>query len=83
VPAKQGSTHHCNVPRHTSIRDMHVAFQVTYVYNYITKLCRRQAEIIHNHENENVCNIGQGDTPYRKYKRLKLGGSQLYDRSSV
>jgi hypothetical protein len=44
--------------RHTSIRDMHVAFQVPYVYDYITKLSRRQAEIIHNHENENVRNIG-------------------------
>jgi hypothetical protein len=72
-----------NFPRHTSIRDMHVAFQVPYVYDYKTKLCRRQAEIIHNHENENVRNIGQGETPYRKYKRLKLGGGHLYDRSSV
>jgi hypothetical protein len=47
---------------------MHAAFQVPYVYDYITKLCRRQAEIIHNHENEYVCNIGQGETPHRKYK---------------
>jgi hypothetical protein len=70
-------------PRNTSTRDMHVAFQVPYVYDYITKLCRRQAEIIHNHENENVRNIGQGKTPYRKYKRLKLGGGHLYGRSSV
>jgi hypothetical protein len=58
---------------------MHVAFQIPYVYDYITKLCRRQAEIIHNHENENVRNIGHG----RKHKMLKLGGGQLYDRSSV
>jgi hypothetical protein len=49
-----------NFPRHTLIRDMHVAFQVPYVYDYITKLCRRHAEIIHNHENENVHNVGQG-----------------------
>jgi hypothetical protein len=62
---------------------MHVAFQIPYVYNYITKLYRRQAEIIHNHENENIRNIGQGDSPHRKHKRLKLGGSHLYDRSSV
>jgi hypothetical protein len=32
-----------NFPRHTSIRDMRVAFQVPYVYDYITKLSRRQA----------------------------------------
>jgi hypothetical protein len=36
---------------------MHVAFQVPYVYDYMTKLFRRQAEIIHNHENENVRNM--------------------------
>jgi hypothetical protein len=72
-----------NLPNCTSVRDMHVAFQISYVYNYITKLCRRQAEIIHNHENENVRNIGQGETPHRKHKRLKLGGGKLYNHSSV
>jgi hypothetical protein len=34
-----------NFPKHTSIRDMHAAFQVQYVYDFITKSCRRQAEI--------------------------------------
>jgi hypothetical protein len=72
-----------NFPRHISIRDMHIAFQVQYVYDYITKLCRRQAEIIQNDENENVRNIRQGETPRRKYKRLKLGGGHLYNCSSV
>jgi hypothetical protein len=62
---------------------MHVAFQIPYVYDYITKLCRKQAEIIHNHENENERNSGQGETPHRKHKRLKLGGGHLYNRSSV
>jgi hypothetical protein len=56
---------------------MHVAFQIPYVNDYIIKLSRRQAEIIHNHENENVRNVGQGETPHRKYKRLKLGGGQV------
>jgi hypothetical protein len=72
-----------NLPRCTLVRDIHVAFQIRYVYDYITKLCRRRAEIVQNHENENVCNIGQGETPHRKHKRLKLGGGHLYDRSSV
>jgi hypothetical protein len=36
-----------------------------------------------NHENINICNIGQGKAQHRKYKRLKLGGSQAYDRSIV
>jgi hypothetical protein len=64
---------------------MHVGFHFPYVYDYtrITNLCRRQPEIIHNHESENVRNIGQGETPHRKYKQLKLGGGHLYDRSSV
>jgi hypothetical protein len=59
-----------NFPRNTSVRGMSVALQVPYVYDYIT-----QAELIHNHENENVRYIGQGDSPHRKYKKLKLGGA--------
>jgi hypothetical protein len=49
-----------NFPKHTSVRDKHKAFHMTYVYVYITKSCRQQTEIIQNHENENVCYIGQG-----------------------
>jgi hypothetical protein len=48
----------------------------------ITKLCRKQAEVIWNHENEHVHGTGQGEARHRKYKRLKLGGGQAYDRSS-
>jgi hypothetical protein len=72
-----------NLPMRTLVREMHVVFQIPYVYDYITKLYRKQAEIIHNHENENVHKIGQGETPHRKHKRLKLGGGHLYNRSSV
>jgi hypothetical protein len=53
------------------------------MYDYIMKLCRQQAEVIQNLCNENVRNIGQGGANHRKYKRLKLGGGQAYDRSSV
>jgi hypothetical protein len=62
---------------------MHVAFQIPYVYDYITKLCRKQTEFIQNNENENVHYSGQGEARLRKYKRLKLGGGHLYDCSSV
>jgi hypothetical protein len=48
----------------------------------ITKSCRQQAEVIQNHENANVHNIRQGEPWHRKYKRLKLGNGQAYDRSS-
>jgi hypothetical protein len=51
--------------------------------DYITKLCRQQAEVTQDHSNENVRNIGQGEANQRKYKSLKLGGGQAYDRSNV
>jgi hypothetical protein len=65
------------------VLDMLVAFQIPYVYDYITKSCRQQAEVIQNHENKDVRYIGQGEAPHRKYKRLKLGGGHVYDCSSV
>jgi hypothetical protein len=40
-----------------------------YIYNYIRKLCRQQAEVIQNHENANVRNTGQGA---RNIRRLNL-----------
>jgi hypothetical protein len=71
-----------NFPRCLPFRDLHTAFNLPYVYDYITKLCRQQAEGIQNHENEHVRSIGQGEARRRKYKRLKRGGGQAYDRSS-
>jgi hypothetical protein len=48
-----------NFPRRTPVRDLHMAFKLPYilVYDYVTKLCRQQAEVIQNHENANVRNI--------------------------
>jgi hypothetical protein len=66
----------------TSVRDMHKAFHIPHVYDYITKSCRQQAEVVANHENENVRYIGQGEARHRKYKRLKLGDGHVYDCSS-
>jgi hypothetical protein len=42
-----------------------------------------QAEVIQNHENENVRIIGQGEAQHRKYKRFTLDGGHLYGCSSV
>jgi hypothetical protein len=53
------------------------------VYDYIIKSCRQQAEVIQNHENENVCYIGQSEAQHRKYKRLKLGGGHVCDRCGL
>jgi hypothetical protein len=58
------------------VRDLHTTFNLSYVYGHITKLCRQQAEVIQNHENEHVISIGQGEARHTKYKRLKLGGRQ-------
>jgi hypothetical protein len=46
-----------NFPRRTRVRDFHMAFKIR---DYITKLCRQQAEVIQNQDNENVHDIGQG-----------------------
>jgi hypothetical protein len=72
-----------NLPRRTHVRDLHMAFKLPYMYDfdYITKVCRQQAEVIQNHDNENVRNIGQGEPRHRKYKRLKFGRGQTYNRS--
>jgi hypothetical protein len=45
-------------------------------------MAQHEATIPVDHVNPNVRNIGQGEAQHRKYKRLKLGGGQAYDRSS-
>jgi hypothetical protein len=48
-----------NLKRSTMTGDLHVEFKIPYIYDFVTKLCRQQTEIIQNHENINVLNIGQ------------------------
>jgi hypothetical protein len=69
-------------PRCTPVRELHMAFEVPCIYDYVPKLCRQHAEVIQNYENGNVRDIGKGEARPRKYKRLKLGGCQAYDHSS-
>jgi hypothetical protein len=61
---------------------MLIFFQIPFVYDFITKLCKHQAKVIQHHEHIHVRNIGQGEARHRKYKTLKLGGGQAYDRLS-
>jgi hypothetical protein len=61
-------------PTRTQVRELHMAFQAQYIYDYTTKLCMQQAEVMQNHENENVRDIGKCEARQSKYKRLKLGG---------
>jgi hypothetical protein len=59
-----------------------LAFKIPYVYDYITKLCRMLAEVILSPVNPYVRGTGQGEARHMKYKGLKLGGGQAYDRSA-
>jgi hypothetical protein len=40
-----------SLPRCTPVGDLHTAFTLPYMYDYITKLRRQQSEVIQNHEN--------------------------------
>jgi hypothetical protein len=53
-----------------------------HVYDYIRKLCKQQAEVVQNHENEHIRNIGQGKASHGKYESLELDSDKAYDCSS-
>jgi hypothetical protein len=67
----------------TPVRELRMSFQMPYTYDYTTKLCRQQAKVVQNRENENVHSIGKDETRARKYKGLKLGSGQACWHSSV
>jgi hypothetical protein len=48
-------------PRRTPFCDLHTTFNLLYVYNYIIKFFREQAEVIPNHKNEHVPGVGQDE----------------------
>jgi hypothetical protein len=58
--------------------DLHVAFEVC---DLITKLHKKQTELIRNSENENVHRIGQDEIKHREYTRLHVCDGQAYYRS--
>jgi hypothetical protein len=68
-----------NILRRTPTRDLHMAFKIPYLNDFVTKLRREQATVILNNENVNIRNIGQGEDRHRKYKMLRVGGGQTYD----
>jgi hypothetical protein len=71
-----------NFPRSTPVHNLHLAFEIPYVYDFITKLSIHYA-VIQNRYYPNVPNIGQGEAQHGKYKKLKAGGGQPYDQSNV
>jgi hypothetical protein len=63
-----------NLDRGRPVRELHLPFKIGHVDDCVTKLCRTQAEVIPNHENLNICGIGDGEVRHRKCKRLKHCG---------
>jgi hypothetical protein len=68
-------------PAAAQVRELHAAFEISYVYDYVIKLCRTHAEVLLNHVNSNVHGIVQGQARHKKYQRLKLGSGRTYDFS--
>jgi hypothetical protein len=62
-------------PRFPPVLNLHIALKIAYLYDFITKVCRKQAEVIQNYENPNVHNIRQGDP---QHKGLKLSPQILF-----
>jgi hypothetical protein len=57
-------------PHHWKFSKVHTAFNLPYLYDYATKLCRQQAEVVQNNENKHVRSIGKGEARHRKYNNL-------------
>jgi hypothetical protein len=57
-----------NLPRRTPNRDSNMAFEIPYLYDFVTRLSREQATDVLNHENVDIRNIGQGEARHRKHK---------------
>jgi hypothetical protein len=51
-----------DVPKLTPTRDLHMAFRTSYVYDYVTKICKYQAEVVQNLDNVNIRNTRQRET---------------------
>jgi len=46
--------------------------------NFVTELRRQQAEVLQNHDSENVRGMGLGQTQRRKYKRVRHYGGEAW-----
>jgi hypothetical protein len=71
------------LPRCTPACALYRIFQIPYVYDYIAKICRKQAEVMQTHDNVNVRNTGKNEAQHMQHKRLKCDGGQVYDNSDV
>jgi hypothetical protein len=51
---------------------MHNAFEIIYVSDYITTLCRQQAQVIQTHENSYIRNMDKGKPNTENISGLNL-----------
>jgi ribosomal 50S subunit-associated protein YjgA (DUF615 family) len=58
--------------RYTLVRNLHTASNLKYIYDYITKLCRKQAKVMRIHENEHVRIKEQVKPDIENVRRLHL-----------
>jgi hypothetical protein len=49
-----------------------MAFKLPYIYDYITKFCRQQAEVIQNHENEMFATLEKANRDTGNIRGLNL-----------
>jgi hypothetical protein len=61
-----------NFPRSTPVRELQMAFKLPYMYDYITKLCRQQAEVIQNHENAKFATLDKANCDTGNMRSLNL-----------
>jgi hypothetical protein len=67
-------------PGRTPVRELHTAFNLPYVYDLMQATSTGHTKA--REWTEHIRSTGQGEARHRKYKRLKLGGGQAYDRPS-
>jgi hypothetical protein len=64
-------------PKCTPVHKLHMSFRVPYIYDYITKLCRQQAEVKQNHKNADVRDIGKMKSYAENIRGLSLAEVKL------
>jgi hypothetical protein len=78
APGKQRVPHDSLLPKAQMTRGSHVTYKIPYVYHFIIKLCRQQAEFIWIYGNEEVRKNGGGEVQPQIIKGLKHGAGQLF-----
>jgi hypothetical protein len=58
-----------NLDRCTPVHHLHATFKIPYVYDYVTKLCRKAVQ---DHLIPNVRATGQGEAMHRSIRGLNL-----------